>query len=68
MNKTKFSIDKAIKAVEISSRIEGHNPVKIDSINRMENSSLKKYRKSVNVVEKKTTSIPGRNGDNLDRK
>jgi len=68
MSKTKFSIDKAIKAVEISSKIEGHNPVKIAPINWKQNSPLNKCRKSVNVVETKSTSIHERNCDNLDRK
>jgi hypothetical protein len=42
--------------------------VKIDPTNWKQNSPLNKYRKSVNVVEMETTSIPGRNNDNLDRK
>ena len=37
MNKPKFSLHKAIKAVEISSRIEGHKIPKKKSSNRSRN-------------------------------
>ncbi len=37
MNKPKFSLDKAIKAVEISSRIEGHKIPKSKSSKRSRN-------------------------------
>jgi|GEM_PF-4054571 hypothetical protein len=57
MNKTKFSLERAIKAVEISCRIEGHNPVKIDPANWGQNSPLNKYRKA--VAEVKDTPATG---------
>lgn len=58
-HKAEFSIERAIKAVEISSRIEGNKTVKIDPLNWRQNFPLNKYRKAVNIVGIKTTIITG---------